>query len=130
VSETEGESTHETLRTIYEERVGGTYSLDELKHEAAKHLTTLEERHAFVKVQKHAPIEVHINNVEPAPVRAERLERFVTKLLEADEYTKPIALIEQELAERPMKLIQEAAAWRRAEEHARRQPETDDDFNE
>ena len=43
---------------------------------------------------------------------------------------KPVAMIEQELAERPMKLIQAAAEWRHTNELAARQAESDEDFDE
>jgi hypothetical protein len=131
-SETESESEQEALWPILEERSGGNYSLEELKHRAAMRLANLPERHAIVKVQNLAPIEIIVEEVLPAPaaVNPRRVGAFTALLTQSDEYTKPVAMIEQELAERPMKLIQAAAEWRHTNELAARQAESDEDFDE
>jgi hypothetical protein len=129
-SENESESEHEALRTIYKLMPGATYSLEELKHRYAMQLANLPERHAVVKVQNLAPIEIIVNTVKPPLANERRVAAFTAVLTQADEYTKPLALIEQELAERPMKLIQEAAEFRHVRELAARRAETDEDFDE
>jgi hypothetical protein len=129
-SENESESEHEALRPIYQNMSGGTVSLEEHKHRAARRLANLPERHAIVKVQNLPPVEITVNTVKPPLANDRRVAAFTALLIQSDEYTKPLAAIEQELAERPMKLIQEAAQFRQAKELAGRQSETDEDFDE
>src|SRR5262249_15294435 len=129
-STSESESVQEALLPILENRPGATYSLEELKHRYAMLIANLEERHAIVKIQNLKPVIIRVNTVEPPLALAHQAAAFAALLTQSDEYTKPRALIERELAARPLQLIQEAAEWRRDQEQEYREIETDDDLNE
>jgi hypothetical protein len=129
-SENEGESEQEALMPILEERSGGAYSLEEHKHRATMRLANLPERHAIVKVQNLPPVEIIVDTVEPAGARPQRVAEFVALLTASDEYTKPRVLIEQELAERPLKLIQAAAEFASVRAQARRRVDSDEAFDD
>ena len=65
------------------------------------YVANLPKRYAIAKVQNHPPVEFRVNDVKPALALPHHVTAFVTLLTELDEYTKPAAIIEQELAERP-----------------------------
>jgi hypothetical protein len=92
-------------------------------------IANLEEQHAIVKIQNLKPVEIRVNKVEPPLALQHNVAAFTTLLTESDEYTKPRALIEQELADRPLQLIQAAVEWRQGRQQAHR-IESDDDLNE
>jgi hypothetical protein len=124
------EGTHEAYRTVYRDLPTATYNLEELKHLASVELSRLSQRQAYVKVPDQPPVKILADLLQPGLARLERIGEALTAIHSSCEYTVEFHVIEQELIERPQRLLLEAETFRREALLAARAREDEVDLEE
>ena len=124
-STTSGQS--ESLMPILKNLPTTVFSLQEQQHKAAAKLRNLRQQQAVVKMPDRLSVGITAATVEDGYARQERVERFKQATFEQSSFAKRVSEVEYELAERRIRLEDEA---REAEQGGKPEPETPDDFLE
>ncbi|WP_299632358.1 DUF87 domain-containing protein [uncultured Roseobacter sp.] len=105
VSEAYSSGTSETLVPIFEDLPGGTYSLDELKHEAKIKVRMLQARQAYAyTADDRKAVQFATPDVFPVHPTLEQIDSFFETVSSREPYTKLSTEVENEVAARATKL--------------------------
>lgn len=91
----------ETLVPIFEDLPGGTYSLDELKHEAKVKVRMLQARQAYAyTADDRRAVQFCTPDLYPADPLFEQLDAFTETIRKREPYCKPTAEVEKDVERR------------------------------
>lgn len=105
ISEAYSSGSSETLIPIFEDLPGGTYSLDELKHEAKVKVRMLQARQAFAyTADDRKAVQFATPDVFDASPTLEQIDEFFEAISEREPYTKLSAEVEEDVRARAARL--------------------------
>jgi hypothetical protein len=113
-SEAEGESVGETkswsesYRTVYQDVVGGTYSLEEQRYRKGAWLKRQPRQSALLVLPSYGLFPFQVETLRPAWTRPKKIERFVRRRYEALSFVQPEQEAMRRIEQRHIRLKQAA----------------------